>query len=72
MPLFPGILKHPTVEDLPRLLRNPDVVRKYTMLALSKAAWPILRRFPRDWLRECLPEANVRASRRKALDYLLS
>jgi hypothetical protein len=71
VPVFAGILKHPTVEALRRLLKNPDVVRTYTLAALRKAAWPILRRFPRDWLRECMPEADVRPTRRKALEFLL-
>jgi len=72
VPVFPGILKHPAAADLPRLLQNADVVRKYTRTALRKAAWQILRRFPREWLKECLADVEVRPGRRKALEYLLS
>lgn len=28
IPVFPGLLKHPAAEDLPRLLKKPAVVRK--------------------------------------------
>jgi hypothetical protein len=72
VPVFAGIMKHPTSQKLPDLLRKPSTLRKYTMLALSKASWPILRHFPRSWLQECLPEAPLAPSRRQALDYLLS
>jgi len=72
VPVIPGILKHPTPDVLPVLLRNPDVVRKYTMEALRMASWPVLRQFPRDWLKECLGHARLRPSRRRALTFLLS
>jgi hypothetical protein len=72
VPVIPGILKHPTPEMLPALLCNPNVARKYTLEALRKGAWPILRQFPRDWLRECLADARLKPSRLKALTFLLS
>ena len=72
VPVIPGILKHPAPERLPTLLRNPNVVRKYTVAALRKAAWPILTQFPRGWLRECLEEARLKPSRHRALAFLLS
>lgn len=72
MPVIPGILKHPTPEMLPVLLRDPAVARKYTIEALRSAAWPILVQFPREWLKECLDRAGLRPSRKKALAFLLS
>jgi len=72
MPVIPGILKHPTPDMLPSLLRDPEVARKYTIEALRFAAWPILAQFPREWLRECLDRAGLRPSREKALAFLLS
>ncbi|MFA5044114.1 MAG: hypothetical protein WC381_10635 [Kiritimatiellia bacterium] len=72
VPVIPGLLKHPTPDALPMLLRNPDVARKYTMEALRKASWPILRRFPAEWLLECLDEAHLTLSRRRAIMFLLS
>jgi hypothetical protein len=66
--VFPGILKHPTVDELRELLKRPAVARKYTILAL----WQVLREFPRDWLEACLSEANLRAGRENALRFLLS
>jgi len=71
VPVVPGILKHPRPEELPALLSRPSVVRKYTMLALSKASWPILRQFPRAWLKLCLENARLKHSRRQALMFLL-
>ena len=71
LPVIPGILKHPSCERLPELLEKPNVARKYTVLALQKASWPILRQFPEDWLRECIDEARLPASRKKALLFLL-
>ena len=71
VPVFPGILKHPTPDRLPELLRKPDVLRKYTREALRIASWHLLREFPRDWLLENLPDAGVRPGRQKALEFLL-
>lgn len=72
LPIFPGILKHLTVDELPALLVKPAVARKYTILALRKAPWQVLREFPRDWLEACLAEADLRAGRAQALRYLMS
>jgi hypothetical protein len=72
VPVVPGILKHPTPEQLPGILARPAAMEKYTLEALRKAAWPILEQFPRSWLRECLDRATMRPSRRKALTFLLS
>jgi hypothetical protein len=73
LPVVQGILKHPDAEDLRRLLRgSADAAEKYTREALRHAAWPILRAFPRNWLLKHLKTADVRASRRRALRYLLS
>lgn len=72
VPVIPGILKHPRPDQLPALLVNPSVVEKYTMEALRKASWPILRQFPRSWLRECLDRAGIEQTRREALAFLLS
>ena len=71
LPVFPGILKHPTVDELRELLTKPAVARKYTIQALRKAPWQVLREFPRDWLEDCLADANLRAGRAKALRFLL-
>ena len=72
IPIIAGILKHPHPDQLRSLLVVPDVVEKYTMEALRKASWPILRQFPREWLRECLDRAHLKPSRREALTFLLA
>lgn len=72
VPVIPGILKHPHPDDLPALLATPRVAEKYTREALRKAAWPVLRQFPRTWLRQCLDKAALPPARRKALLFLLS
>ncbi len=72
LPVFPGILKHPTMGELRELLERPAVARKYTVQALRKAPWPVLREFPRDWLDACMAEANLRTGRQQALRFLLS
>lgn len=72
LPVFPGILKHPTTEELPDLLSRPSVARKYTSLALQKAPWQVLREFPRDWLKSCLTGTSLREGRERALRFLLS
>jgi hypothetical protein len=71
VPIVPGILKHPTAEALAKMLEQPDVVRKYTITALQKAPWPVLRQFQRSWLRECLPKAKLDPCRSRALEFLL-
>ena len=70
--VIPGILKHPRLDQLPALLVRPHVARKYAATALSKASWPVLRQFPRQWLRECLELAPMKPTRREALAFLLS
>ena len=72
IPLIIGILKHPTQDRLPTLLQRPEVLRKYTCEALRIAAWPVLRLFPRDWLLDNLPKAQVRPGREAAIRFLLS
>lgn len=72
LPIIPGILKHPRVEDLPALLEDPVVAKKYILLALSRCAWPILRQFPRQLLNDYLPFATMREGRRRALEFLLA
>lgn len=72
LPIVPGILKHPSPEMLPDLLARPEVACKYTIEALRKASWPVLRLFPREWLRQCMPDARLPHGRYAALDFLLS
>jgi hypothetical protein len=72
LPVVPGILKHPSPEMLPLLLGKHEVAFKYTIEALQKASWPVLQLFPRDWLRQCLPDARLRHGRADALAFLLS
>jgi hypothetical protein len=72
VPVIPGILKHPHPEQLRTLLASPRVVEKYTIEALRKAAWPVLRQFPRAWLRQCLDRAALPPARREALAFLLA
>jgi hypothetical protein len=72
LPIYLGLLKHPRAGELSILLTNPDVARKYTVEALRRAPWNLLREFPEMWLRECIVTSGVRASRQKALEFLLS
>ena len=72
LPVFPGILKHPTVDELRELLLKPAVARKYTVAALRKAPWQVLREFPREWLEACLDDAYLRPGRAEAIRFLLS
>ena len=71
LPVFPGILKHPSVDELRKLLEKPAVARKYTILALRKAPWQVIREFPRDWLETCMTQADLRPGRERALRFLL-
>jgi hypothetical protein len=71
IPLFPGIFKHAAPGELAQLLSNAVAVRKYTREALRTAAWPLLKEFPREWLRSCLPYVHLRPGRRRALEFLL-
>jgi len=71
IPLFPGILKHLNVVDLPRYLGDPAVLLKYTREALRTAPWQVLREFPPAWLKQCLTSTEMRPGRRRALEFLL-
>ena len=71
IPLFSGIFKHAPPRELAGLLSSAAAIRKYTCEAMRTAAWPILREFPREWLRACIPLADLRPGRRRALEFLL-
>lgn len=71
IPVIPGILKHPRPDQLRSLLVKPGVAEKYTVQALRKAAWPVLRQFPRAWLRQCLDRAELEPARHEAITFLL-
>ena len=71
VPVFGGILKHPTIEQLCELLTEPVVVRRYTSEALRKAPWHALRCFPRALLIASLRTAQLPDGRRRALELLL-
>jgi len=72
LPVFVGVLKHPTERQLCELLTRPEVARKYTYEALRKLPWSALRQFPHDWLRACLPASRLPAPRRRAVEFMLS
>ena len=72
IPVVQGILKHASPEALTGLLRDPEVARKYALEALRVAPWPVLRLFPRDWLKECLRHARLPEGRLRALEFMLS
>jgi len=72
LPVFVGVLKHPTERQLYELLTRPEVARKYTYEALRKLPWPALRQFPHHWLRSCLPASSLPAPRRRAVEFMLS
>ena len=72
LPVVQGILKHPRVESLREMLKNPDVARKYTREALEVAPWSVLREFPRPWLNSMMEEADIRPGRAKALLFMLN
>ena len=71
VPVFIGILKHPTKDELYHLLRNHAVAKKYTIEALRIAPWQVLKHFPNKWLLECLSDALLPAPRKRAVEYLL-
>lgn len=71
VPLIPGIFKHLTLAELEPLLQRPAVLEKYTREALRWAPWECLCKFPPEWLRRCLAEGELRAGRRRAIEYLL-
>lgn len=72
LPVFMGVLKHPTERQLCELLTRPEVARKYTYEALRKLPWPALRQFPHDWLRACLAGSKLPNARRRAVEFMLS
>jgi hypothetical protein len=72
IPVFAGILKHPRPDDLPSLLQDERVARKYTRLAIEKMAWPVLRQFPREWILENLKDAALKNGRQRAVLFLLA
>lgn len=72
LPVVQGILKHASVEELFELLKDPQVARKYTLEALRIAPWPVLKHFPREWLRACLAQATLPEGRTRALKFMLS
>jgi hypothetical protein len=72
LPVVNGILKHPSERTLPGLLTDPEIARKYTIAALRKASWKILRHFPTWWLIECLDTAELPPGRLNALRFMLS
>ncbi len=72
IPVITGILKHLTQDRLMTLLQRPEVLRKYTREALRVTGWSVLRLFPRDWLLDNLPDADVRPGRAAAIRFLLS
>ena len=72
IPAAIGVLKHPTVESLCGLLKKPAAARKYTIEALRRAPWSLIRMFPRSWLRECMDQADLKPGRRQALEFMLA
>ena len=72
VPVVPGILKHPRPEALPELLKTPGALVKYTVEAMRRAPWSVLREFPRLWLVECMDRARLSHGRRMALEFLLA
>lgn len=72
VPVVQGILKHLTTDSLRGFLKNPDAARKYTIEALRKAPWPVLRQFPHGWLRDCIEDAHLEPRRSRALAFMLS
>jgi hypothetical protein len=71
LPVVQGILKHPQVESLCRLLKDPDAARKYRREALRIAPWQVFREFPKQWPYAVMKEARVRPERARALDFML-
>jgi hypothetical protein len=72
LPVFVGVLKHPTERQLCELLAQPEVARKYTREALRKLPWNALRQFPHDWLRACLATSQLPEPRRRAVEFMLA
>ena len=72
IPLIPGLLKHSSADGLAVLLQDPHTLRKYTIEALRRAPWHVVRQFPRGWLSHCMECADLPEGRRNALIFLLS
>ncbi len=72
LPMFMGVLKHPSVEQLRDLLLDPLIAGKYTREAIRKLPWNALRQFPRSWLVACLPGATLPEGRRRAVEFMLA
>lgn len=72
IPVVQGILKHASLEALAELLRDPEVAPKYTLDALQVAPWPVVRLFPREWLKACIHQARLPEGRLQALEFMLS
>lgn len=71
LPVFMGVLKHPSLDQLRDLLADPVVAAKYTREALRRLPWSALRRFPHGWLTACLPGAGLSDGRRRAVEFML-
>jgi hypothetical protein len=71
LPVVQSIFKHATPEALFELLKDPQVARKYTLEALRVAPWPVLKLFPREWLKTCLHDADLSEGRTRALEFML-
>ena len=71
LPVFAGILKHPTRAELFEILLRPNVARKYLNEILRSAPWPILKAFPRELLVSYLPLCRLSSGRERALKFLL-
>lgn len=72
LPVFVGLLKHASQDELFELLKRYNVARKYTIEALKIAPWQMLYHFPREWLLQTMQSANLSPQRQRALEFLLS
>ena len=72
IPVVQGILKHPRIESLRQLLKDPDAAFKYTREAIRIAPWQVLREFPRHWLHMVMKESDIRPGRVRALNFMLA
>jgi len=72
IPLFPGILKHISVSDFPKVLNSQAVPRKYSRAAPKSAPWPVLKEFPWSRLISWMDKAEIREGRQPVLEFLLS
>jgi hypothetical protein len=72
IPVVQGILKHPRIESLRQLLKEPDAALKYTREAIRIAPWQVLREFPRHWLQTAMKGSGIRPGRIRALNFMLA